>query len=260
MLELYDNAFSPFARKIRLVLDHKGLDYAVIDGLRKSNHGRLAAVNPRIEVPCLRDGDITVVNSSDIVSHLEYRFPRQPVYPQDPGLRARARAWERTADTLVDSILTDISYWNWTGRSDAMPEGLFEAAQTDLDVVFDLMERDLQAGPFICGDLSIADIAFFPHMTGLRTLRIRLSRERHPRLLDWFKSLRGMEIFKADMQRSRDYLEHFDPAEVETDRIFWRGDRIEWIMAKGFHDWFLGEIEGGRVIWPGLSLPPGNTE
>ncbi len=256
MLKLYDNAFSPFARKVRLVLEYKELEYEVVDGLKKSNRELLASANPRVEVPCLCDGNIIVVNSSDIVSHLEYRYPDRPVNPEDAGLRARARAWERTADTLVDSILTDISYWSWTGRSDPMPEGLFDAAQADLDAVFDRLERDLQDGPFICGGLSIADLAMFPHMTGLRTLKIRLSGERNPKVFQWFKTMRAMELFSADMRRTRDYMQTLDLQEIETDRIFWRGDRIEWIMAKGYHSWFLKEIEADRVIWPGLSLPP----
>jgi hypothetical protein len=34
MIELYDSAFSPFARKVRMVLDHKALNYETVDGLR----------------------------------------------------------------------------------------------------------------------------------------------------------------------------------------------------------------------------------
>jgi hypothetical protein len=34
------------------------------------------------------------------------------------------------------------------------------------------------------------------------------------------------------------------------------GDRIEWLLARGFHRWFMNEIEGGRVIWPGLVASP----
>jgi hypothetical protein len=34
------------------------------------------------------------------------------------------------------------------------------------------------------------------------------------------------------------------------DKIGWRGDRIEWVLARGFHDWLLGEIRADRVIWP----------
>ena len=33
MITLYDSAFSPFARKARLALDLKKLEYAVLDGL-----------------------------------------------------------------------------------------------------------------------------------------------------------------------------------------------------------------------------------
>ena len=62
MIKLYDSAFSPFARKVRMVLDHKGLDYETVDGLLKSNHDALKVVNGRIEVPALVDGDIVVVN------------------------------------------------------------------------------------------------------------------------------------------------------------------------------------------------------
>jgi hypothetical protein len=42
---------------------------------------------------------------------------------------------------------------------------------------------------------------------------------------------------------------------IEKKRIFWRGDRIEWILARGFHAWFCKEIDEGRVMWPGPALP-----
>jgi len=42
MMTLYDNAFSPFARKVRLVLDVKGLAHEALDGLDLDNHDRLA--------------------------------------------------------------------------------------------------------------------------------------------------------------------------------------------------------------------------
>jgi len=50
-MKLHDNAFSPFARKVRLVLDHKGLAYEVVDGLSRRNRDALEAVNGRVEVP-----------------------------------------------------------------------------------------------------------------------------------------------------------------------------------------------------------------
>ena len=65
-MQFFTNGFSPFARKVALALDYKGLAYEPIDGLTHENRDALLAVNPRAEVPALIDGDITVVNSSDI--------------------------------------------------------------------------------------------------------------------------------------------------------------------------------------------------
>jgi hypothetical protein len=28
------------------------------------------------------------------------------------------------------------------------------------------------------------------------------------------------------------------------------------VLARGFHRWFVGEIEADRVLWPGLAIPP----
>jgi hypothetical protein len=32
-------------------------------------------------------------------------------------------------------------------------------------------------------------------------------------------------------------------------------DRIEWMLAHGFHEWFMHEIAEERVLWPGPALP-----
>ncbi len=202
-MKLYDNAFSPFARKVRIVLDVKGLDYETVDGLNKANTAALEAVNGRVEVPTLVDGDVTVVNSADIVAYLEHAYPEPSVYPGEPAARVRARAWERCADTVVDPILVDISYWMWADRPDDMPAGLKEAAHADLDQVYDALERDLDGREFLCGAMSIADIALFPHLAAVQLLGVSFSRQRHPRLAAWFKRLRGVAECRADHERTR---------------------------------------------------------
>jgi glutathione S-transferase len=159
MIKLYDSAFSPFARKVRMTLDHKGLNYEAVDGLLKANHEALKAVNGRVEVPALVDDDIVVVNSADIVAYLDYRYPENSVFPGEPAARVHARAWERVADGFVDPILVDISYWKWAERPDKMPDGLLEAARADLRVVYDALDELLTHHQFVSGPFSIADIA-----------------------------------------------------------------------------------------------------
>jgi len=255
VIKLYDSAFSPFARKVRMILEHKGLNFEAIDGLLKANHGALKAVNSRIEVPALIDDDVVVANSADIVNYLEFRYPTKPVYPEAPAARVHARAWERTADTFIDAILTDISYWKWTDRQDSMPEGLMQAARANLRLVYDALEKDLSGREFVSGPLSVADIALFPHLASVRAMEVEFATQEYPNLARWFKHLRALPICAADLRRARDFVANLKDRDVERRRIFWRGDRIEWMLAHGFHDWFFREIKEHRVLWPGPTLP-----
>lgn len=255
-ITLYDNAFSPFARKVRLVLDHKGIAYDVVDGLRPGNRAALEKVNGRIEVPVLVHDGVAVANSSDIVAYLERAFPDKPVYPAATSDWVRARAWERCSDTVVDAILVDISYWVWAARADAMPSGLLDAARKDMDRIYAALERELTGRQFVCGALSIADLALFPQITGTKLLDVAIDGARFPSLLGWYKRMRELEPCKADLERMKAYLAQ-GPAgiDVERHKIFWRGDRLEWMLARGYHEWLHREIVEGRVLWPGLAIP-----
>jgi glutathione S-transferase len=255
MIKLYDSAFSPFARKVRMTLEYKGLNYEAVDGLLKSNHAALKAVNGRIEVPALVDDDIVIVNSADIVTYLDYRYPSKCVYPEDPAARVHARAWERVADTFVDPILVDISYWKWAERPDKMPDDLLEAARADLRLVYDALNKELAERQFVSRTFSIADIALFPHVSSARAMEVEFSAQDHPHLGRWFKAMRALPICAADLKRARDYVANMKNTHIEKRRIFWRGDRIEWMLARGFHGWFFNEIKEDRVAWPGPALP-----
>lgn len=255
MIKLYDSAFSPFARKVRMVLEHKGLSYEAVDGLLSSNHHALKAVNGRLEVPTLVDGDVVVVNSADIIAYLDDRYPANSVYPRQPAARVHARAWERAADIFVDPILVNISYWKWAERPDEMPQGLLEAARRDLRLVYDALEQQLAHREFVSGPLSVADIALFPHLASAKAMEVPFSASQNPNLARWFKQMRSLPICIDDLRRARDFIANITGRDFERRRIFWRGDRIEWMLARGFDGWLFDEIKADRVAWPGPALP-----
>jgi glutathione S-transferase len=253
-VKLHDNAFSPFARKVRMVLEYKSLACEYVDGLALANHDALAAVNGRVEVPALEDGGAVIVGSSDIVAYLERIHPQPSVYPSDPRRWASARAWERCADTTIDPIIVDLSYWNWAKRDDTRPAAWVAAGQRDLDLIYAALERDLAEGPFVCGELSIADMALFPHVAATRSLGVGHDPARFPRLHAWQKRLRELPVFAADLARAKAFAPSFG-SQHERRKIFYRGDRIEWLLANGFHAWLAREIAEDRVLWPGLGVP-----
>jgi glutathione S-transferase len=255
MLTLYDNPFSPFARKVRLVLAFKGLRADSVDALALAEHAALRAVNPRAEVPVLVDDDLVVTNSADIVAYLDDRYPDPPVLPRSPAPRVAARAWERLADTVLDAIVHDISIWTWPThrRPDAPPPGLVEAGLRDLGVILARVDAALAGQEFLCGELSIADLALFPHLSSLKPLGIGLDPHIHPQLAAWNQRLRALPLVRDDLAAvKRAAIEKFGsgPSPYEGESIVWRGDRLEWLFHHGFADWWMDELRAGRAVVP----------
>lgn len=256
MLTLYDNPFSPLARKVRLVLAHKRLEATRIDALALAKLDALHSVNPRAEVPVLVDGDVTVVNSADIVAYLEDRYPAPAVLPASPQRRVAARAWERLADGMLDAIIHDISIWTWPThrRTDTPPEGLIAAGCRDIALILARLDEALEGQDFLCGELSIADFACFPHLSSLKPLGIGLDATTHPRLCAWNGRMRALAVVVADldyvkrMAREK-FVDQISP--YEGDKIVWRGDRLEWLFHNGFTDWWYAEYQAGRAVVPG---------
>ena len=199
------------------------------------------------------DGDITVVNSSDIVAYLDLKYPERPIYPAALKDRVEARALERLADARIDAILLDCSIWIWADRKDKPPAGLLETGQRDLDVIFARIEETIadRQTPFPFGHLTIAEFALWPHLAALRSLGFTMSPERYPHLNAWFSAMRRDKLFLSDARRTGEFMKGLATnTSFEREKIFWRGDRVEWLLARGYHDWFFNEIKAGRTIWP----------
>jgi len=253
MITLYDNPFSPFTRKVRMALNFKQVAFESVDALALSEHERLVAVNPRAEVPVLIDDDVTVVNSADIVAYIDERFPSPPLLPPSPVGRAKARAWQRTADTILDAIVHDISLWVWPThqRTDDPPAGLIEAGRRDIEKILADLDASLADSHFLCGAVSVADLALFPHISSLRVLGIPV--EKYESVVRWNTEMRQLPAVRADLGYvKRSAAEAFGgtSSRYEGEKVIWRGDRIEWLLAKGFHEFFAAEVAGGRAVIP----------
>lgn len=94
---LHQWEISPFCRKIRMILSHKGIAYRTVEynGLRASGAGRLSDVG---KLPVLDyDGERTQ-DSSAIAEFLERKHPTPALLPADPEGRALALILEDWAD------------------------------------------------------------------------------------------------------------------------------------------------------------------
>lgn len=251
-IRLYGSWFGTFARKVAIGLELKGLQYEPIDALTREFRAELLRLNPRAEVPVLTDDEITVVNSSDILQYLEWRYPETPLFPTDIAQRVTARALERLADTRLDPIVVDCSYWHWAERDDQPPAGLLETGQRDLDATLATLEAALQQRPkpWPFGAPGIVECSWFPNLIAARPLAFTIDETRFPSVDAWLRAMRSHPVFAADAKRTAAFLKTLKHSSHERRRLFWSGDRLEWLLARGFHGWLLREIEAGRAAFP----------
>jgi glutathione S-transferase/RNA polymerase-associated protein len=256
MLTLFDDVFSPYARKVRVALYEKGIEFERVRALHGDcNRTDFVDVNPRAEVPAIMHDGFPLYDSTVICEYLEQSFPDPPLYPADPRNRATCRLVEDLADTQLDAALYAVAVVEM-GRGESNP-AMHEAVQRDLDRLYADLERVLGHDEFFCGTYSLADIAVAPHVMAAAFLGFALDAGRHPALASWFERVQQRPAFlrdNADVMATLQQLQIEQRPAFDPYRVQWRSDRLEWVMKNGFADWFADETKAGRTFFP-LAVP-----
>ena len=251
-MKLCYTALSPFCRKVRMAMEYKGLAFDVVEA--DAVHD-IPAFNPRAEVPVLMDGDITVCNSADILGYLDRKFPDRPLYPAEATAYADVREWERWADTHVDAVMTDLGVWKFA-ELPPMPDGLMEAGRREMNIAYDRLSERLTGRDFVCGAISAADFAFYPHVASGAFIGLPFDPRRHAPVLEWMKRMRARPEGQNDLAYARDWWANRAASPVDTQRINWGTYRLEWFLASGFHEFLFDQIRKDKVLW---STGPNNN-
>ena len=105
MITLYNVPVSSYGAKVRIILQHKGLDWteaAPPDGYGSATYKRIV---PAGTVPAIIHGGLTLADSEAIAEYLDESFPTPPMMPAVATARARARELSRFHDTRLEPVL-----------------------------------------------------------------------------------------------------------------------------------------------------------
>jgi glutathione S-transferase len=253
MIKLFTFATSPYARKVRMAMDYKNVPYEAIERCysldRKPD---LKSAHERAEVPVvvLDDGS-TIADSTVICEYLEDTYPSPPLLPRDGKLRAQARTLEDLCDRAFDAVT--FGYWLAVVRSERPEAGKMQkSAQTEMTQLLARLEHALEGRDFLCGELSIADLAAVPHVAGVRAMQIKLAD--FPRLERWMETMREVPPVKADLHRVAEALKHARDLKSEFEgpdgRVHWRDSRLEWPIRHGFLEFVADEFRADKMMFP----------
>jgi glutathione S-transferase len=164
MIKLYDFPMSPRARKPRIVLAEKGLQYEKITidiTKQEQKKPEYLAINPYGKVPALQDDGATVYESSVIMEYLNDKYPNPPLMPTDPGQRARGRILMHLGDSQYDSALGSIVGELFFKPKDQADQNVITKAKQDLNACFERLERELGNNEYLLGTaFTLPDICF----------------------------------------------------------------------------------------------------
>lgn len=252
-MKLFTFTTSPYARKVRIAMEYKGIAFEPVErcySLDRKEDLRDASIRAEVPVLVLDDGR-RIADSTIICEYLEDTHPTPPLFPSDPYERARMRSIEDLCDRAFDAV----SYGYFIGllRADA-PEAtaIKAAAKAEYESLLGAMERELGGREFLCGSLSIADIAAVCHVPTARAMDISLGR--FPGLQAWMERMRAIPAVNSDLRRMRTAMVkmHNIASELEgpDGRVHWRDTRLEWPVRHGFIDLIAREFHAGKMMFP----------
>jgi glutathione S-transferase len=200
MIKLYDFSLSPRARKVRITLTAKGLEYEkvpidITKGEQKTPE--YLAIHPYGKVPALQDNGTTVYESTIIMEYLNDTYPSPPLLPDDVGQRARARVLMHYADNpyehAVATLAAELLLKPLQGA--AADQEVVSQANTALNLCFDHLTNELGHNDFLVGSaLTLADIPYVSWALLFPQLNVDIP---YPRLEAWINRLKEQPSVQA---------------------------------------------------------------
>ena len=158
-MKLIGSLTSPYARKIRIVLAEKKIDYDLILDSPWAAVNQVAALNPLGKVPVLvLDDDSTLYDSRVIAEYLDTVAPNNRLIPASGRERISVKRWEALADGVLDAA---VAAFLESRRPDGeRSPSWIERQRGKVTQALRAMSAELAEQPWCHGNgMSLADIA-----------------------------------------------------------------------------------------------------
>ena len=158
-MKLLATPTSPYARKVRVVLAEKKIEYVLVEESPGAPGSTVSAFNPLGKIPVLvLDDGYAVYDSRVIVEYLDAVSPVTRLIPEPSRQRVAVRRWEALADGICDAASAIAREQRRTARQQNREWIERQAGKIALGVAE--LARELGERPWCSGETySLADIA-----------------------------------------------------------------------------------------------------
>ncbi len=198
------NHISPYARKVLVALDHKGVEYEIDPIVPFYGTDDFTRVSPLRRIPVLIDGELVLNDSTVIAEYVDERWPEPPLMPRGAADRARARWMEEYADSrLGDLIIWRLFYqrtivpYVWKREPDL---ALIERVTGhDLPEALDWIEARAPGEGFLFDHVCTADFTYACFFRNASLAGFEVDADRWPRTAGWLARVRAVPAFAGTM-------------------------------------------------------------
>ena len=190
-IDLYWGSGSAYCWRVLLALEHKGLEYrSHLLKFDQQEHQapQMLAMNPRGQLPVLRDGDYVVFESVGILYYLDRKYPEPAIFgrsPEEGGVIMRVICeYQAYAEPSLMQIVRPLLYGREPASGVATTEAMVAAMQRVASEARTI-ERRLAQSDWVVGEkFSATDMVIYPDIRLLlRALATPAARELAARFL-----------------------------------------------------------------------------
>ena len=199
---MHHHPFSPFCRKLRLMLGEKGVEFGLTEERYWERRHDFMRLNPAGQVPVLRSKEQVFCDSRAICEYLETIYPEPPLFPEDPAGQYEVRrlvAWfdekfyrEVTMRLVHEKLIRHV-------QRKGQPDGnQIAVGLRCLRFHMNYLAHLLRTSGWLVGRrLSLADFAAAAHISCIDYLGdIDWKDEAYVNVRDWYSALKSRPAFR----------------------------------------------------------------
>ena len=189
----------PFAIRVRMTLEEKGIPYTCIEEDLSNLSPELLRLHPEGKVPLLIHSGMAIHESSIITEYLDEISGSPYLMPAGALHRAQTRLWTYWCNELLKPDLDQFKY-EWASLSEDGRSILVERIRGHLS----RLTKALAVSAFLMGDqLTLADIHIFPFYRQLQKANSEFSRLFETQKVDeWLNRITSRPSFDRVMRKA----------------------------------------------------------
>lgn len=200
-LDFYYGSGSPFAWRVWLALEHKGIPYnfkLLSFDADDTEKPEFTKINPRQKVPAIVDDGFALYELSAIVEYLEDKKPgTAPLFSADVQTRATQRRLIREVDDYFFAPLRKV----FSGITEKKPA---EEIATAVEAAREELARWAPTGDYMTGTLSAVDLTLYPFVALVERFSQRNPQAvpadlLPPRLKEWASRMQKLPIVQKTL-------------------------------------------------------------